>query len=267
MWLIGCGNMAGAMLHRWIETGALASQDVFVCNRHDRALPDGVRQGRALPTGPLPDAILLGVKPQQLDDLTELAPRIAGAPLLLSILAGVDDKALADRFEVKAIVRCMPNLPVAIGNGVVAMHGDQAGTRQRSAVDALMMPLGLSVWIDETQFDAVTALAGSGPAFVYRFIDAFAAAGVASGLPADLSAQLAIATVEGGALVAAQATASPRELADRVASRGGTTRAGLNVLDDDDSLVRLLTNTLAAAARRSAEMAADARGEGERPTG
>jgi len=123
-----------------------------------------------------------------------------------------------------------------------------------------MAPLGLVEWIaDEALFDVVTALAGSGPGFLYRYIDALAEAGAALGLPADQAARLAVATVEGSAMLAAAAAASPAELADRVASPGGSTRKGLDVLDRDEALKRLLRETLDASTRRNAEMAAAAR--------
>lgn len=261
LWLIGCGNMAGAMLRRWIAAGAVRGEDVFVLNRSDRELPEGVRQGRVLPDGPLPEAVMLGIKPQQLDGIAaQIADRITGVPMLVSILAGVEEAALAARFDARAIIRAMPNLPVEIGKGVVALHSDSADAAARAGAGALMAPLGLVEWVDVAQFDAVTALAGSGPAFVYRFIDALAEAGAAVGIPADQALRLALATVEGGALLAAQASDSPAALADKVASPGGSTRKGLDVLDADAALVRLLTATLEASERRNAEMAAAARG-------
>ncbi len=256
LWLVGCGNMAGAMLRRWIEAGTIDPATAFVVNRQDRELPSGVRQGRAFPEGPLPDAVMLGMKPQQLDLIAEMhAARIAGVPLLLSILAGVEVSALASRFDAGAIIRVMPNLPVAIGKGVVALHGTPSGS-----VEALMQPLGLVEWIaDEELFDVVTALEGCGPGFVYRFIDALASAGAALGLPEDQAQRLAIATVEGSGLLAGAADVSPAVLADRVASPGGSTRKGLDVLDADDALKKLLLATLTASARRNAEMAEEAR--------
>lgn len=261
LWLIGCGNMGGAMLRRWIETGAVAATDVDVVNRTDRDLPEGVRQARDLPEGPLPDMVMLAMKPQQIDEIArDHAARIAGVPVLVSILAGVEEAALAARFDAKAIVRAMPNLPVGIGKGVVGLHSDNASAAVRDAVAALMAPLGLVEWVAEAGlFDAVTALAGSGPGFLYRFIDALADAGTALGLPADQAQRLAVATVEGAGLMAAAASDSPAALADKVASKGGSTRAGLNVLDAGDALKVLLRETLAAAERRNGEMAAAAR--------
>lgn len=260
LWLVGCGNMAGAMLRRWLASGAVAAADVFVVNRADRILPDGVAQGRTLPDGPMPDAVMLGMKPQQIDDVAAAhGGRIAGVPLLISILAGVEEAAITRRFDAGAVVRAMPNLPVAIGKGVVALHTTGADGAVRGAVAELMAPLGLVEWVDPALFDAVTAIAGSGPGFLYRYIDAMAAAGGAVGIPADQAARLAMATVEGSALLAASADVPPATLADRVASPGGSTRKGLDVLDRDAALVRLLTEVLQASTARNAEMAAAAR--------
>ncbi|MBX9814301.1 MAG: pyrroline-5-carboxylate reductase [Sphingomonas sp.] len=253
LWLIGCGAMAGAMLRRWIESETLAPGDVFVVNRGDRALPAGVAQGRACPPEPLPDAVLLGVKPQQLDEAARAhAGALSGAPLLISILAGVRCEAIAARFAAGAVVRAMPNLPVAIGKGVVALEAPDASIEARAAAEALMRPLGLVEWVE--RFDLVTALAGSGPAFLYRFIDALAVAGARLGLPEAQAARLALATVEGAAALAAAADVGPGALADRVASPGGSTRKGLDVLDEDEALVRLLEQTLAASEARNREM-------------
>lgn len=260
LWLVGCGNMGGAMLRQWIASGAVDSSGVDVLNRGDRALPVGVRQSRVLPEGPLPDAVMLAMKPQQIDEIAKKwAGQIAGVPILISILAGVDELAIARRFQAGVVIRAMPNLPVGIGKGVVALHGDRASAAGE-AVATLMAPLGLVEWIDDpAMFDLVTALAGSGPAFLYRFIDSLTTAAAALGLPEAQAARLALATVEGGAMLAASADVAPGILADRVASPGGSTREGLNVLDDGAALTRLLTKTIDAARRRNAEMAAAAR--------
>jgi pyrroline-5-carboxylate reductase len=261
LWLIGCGNMAGAMLRRWIESGTVRADAVDVVNRHDRDLPAGVRQGRALPDGPAPDLVMLGMKPQQLDEIVAThGARIATAPVLVSILAGVEEATLTARFSGPAIVRAMPNLPVALGAGVVALNARAAGAEVRELVAALMAPLGLVEWIaDEDLFSAVTALEGCGPAFLFRFIDALAKAGEALGIPGDQAARLALATVDGAARMAVMESDTPAMLADKVASPGGSTRQGLNVLDRDDALLTLLTETLAAAERRGREMAEEAK--------
>ena len=265
LWMIGCGNMAGSMLRRWVESGQIAAGNVFVVDRQDLALPHGVRQGRDFPDEGRPDAVLLGVKPQQLDDVAQaLAPCVAGIPLLMSILAGVEEEALAARFSAGAIVRVMPNLPVVLGKGVVALHSNSVNADARDAVTTLMTPLGQVEWVDVSQFDAVTALSGCGPAFVYRFIEGLAAGAQELGMAPDQALRLALATVDGAASMAKTANEAPGILADRVASPGGSTREGLNVLDADNALRGLLAATLAASAHRNAEMAAAARGQGER---
>lgn len=260
LWLIGCGNMGGAMLDRWIADGVDPAA-ITVITRTPRDLPAGVTHATTPPAAH-PAIVVLAVKPQQLDIVApDFAPAIAGTPLLISILAGVEEAALARRFDACTIVRAMPNLPVAIGQGVVALHSHGSDADARSTAESLMQPLGLVEWIDdEALFDAVTSLSGCGPGFVFRFIDALAAAGAALGLPEDQAQRLAIATVRGSATMAAGADVPPATLADRVASPGGSTRQGLNVLDEGDALKRLLAATLAASERRNAEMAAAARG-------
>jgi pyrroline-5-carboxylate reductase len=258
VWLIGCGNMGRAMLLRWIAAG-MDPQRVTVITRGAVDLPEGVRHTNVVPEEDSPGILVLAVKPQQLD---VVAPRLAHLrpALLVSILAGVEVAALAARMPADAIVRAMPNLPVAIGKGVTALFAGAIDPGARAVAEELATPLGLVEWIDdEAQFDAVTALAGCGPGFVFRFADALAKAGAALGLPADQAARLALATLEGSASMAAASDDTPATLADRVASPGGSTRKGLDVLDQGGALVALMTETLAASARRNAEMAAAAR--------
>lgn len=254
IWLIGCGNMAGAMLSRWLATGLDPARVTVI----DPAMPDmGVRVLATLPNEPAPGMLMLGVKPQLLADVAPGLQAASEGALLLSILAGTTTATLARTFPAaRAVLRVMPNLPVAIGKGAVGLHGDLTDA-DRAAANALMTPLGLVEWIaDENLFDAVTALSGSGPAFLYRFIDALAEGAAALGLPADQAARLALATVEGAALTAAASTDAPASLADKVASKGGCTRAGLDVLDANEALAKLVAATLAAAEARNRELAA-----------
>jgi pyrroline-5-carboxylate reductase len=263
IWLIGCGAMGGAMLRRWVASG-IDPERITVIDPGSPDLPEGVRLARAedLYEGEFAEAetLVLAVKPQQLAAVAD-GPLSAVTPrLLISILAGVEERSLAARWQAGAVVRAMPNLPVAIGQGVTALHSSSTDPDARAAAESLARPLGLVEWIgDEALFDAVTALSGCGPGFVYRFIDAMAAAGAALGLPAEQALRLAVATVAGSGALAAAADAPPSLLADRVASPGGSTREGLNVLDRDTALARLLADTLAASARRNAELAALAR--------
>lgn len=258
IWMIGCGNMGGAMLRRWLAAGVDPAL-VTIVTRSGRGAPAGVRALSAPPPDETPATLILAVKPQQLDmvvpSLTEVRPQ-----LLVSVLAGVEEQALSLRIPAGAVVRAMPNLPVAIGRGVTALFTSSRDPAARAAAEALAMPLGLVEWIDDERlFDAVTALAGCGPGFVFRFADALTTAGAALGLPEEQARRLALATLAGSAVMAANAAEPPAVLADRVASPGGSTRAGLDVLDRDGALVELLRETLAASAARNAAMAAAAR--------
>jgi pyrroline-5-carboxylate reductase len=258
--IVGCGNMGGAMLAGWLA-GGLAPERFTVVDPLLAEAPEGVELLRALPDRRF-DAILLGVKPQLLGEVAPQLARLAGqSSIVLSILAGVELASLAARFPgAGGLVRIMPNLAAAIGKSPVALFTPGLGEAERAAVTALMQPLGLPEWLAaEAQFDLVTALAGSGPAFVYRFIAALAEGAAALGLPREQAGRLALATVEGAAALAAGSPHDPGELAGRVASPGGTTEAGLKVLDADQALARLVQATLAAAAERSAEMARAAR--------
>ena len=257
--LVGCGNMGGAMLAGWLAAG-IAPARFTVLDPAVAQLPAGVIgvSDVAALGGRSFDAVLLAVKPQQLAAAAPPLARLAGPrTVVLSIMAGVRLARLAAAFgQAAGVVRIMPNLAAAIGKSPMALATQGLDARRRDEATALMQLLGTPEWLDEDRFDAVTALAGSGPAFVYRFIDAMAAAGAALGLEAGQAQRLAQAMVEGAAVLAATSPHTPGELARRVASPGGTTEAGLAVLDRDGALGALLAATLTAAAGRSAELAA-----------
>ncbi|MCW2388437.1 pyrroline-5-carboxylate reductase [Sphingobium sp. B11D3B] len=258
--LLGCGNMAGAMLLRWLDEG-LPAERVTVVRPSGKAVAPGVRVLTVL-EGPVEGdtLVMLGCKPQQLADVAGTTAALLGpGATLLSILAGVPIARIRDALPaIQSIVRCMPNLPVRVGKGVSILKvEDAADERARDLVDAMCSRLGLVEWLgDEQLFDAATALAGCGPAFVYRFIDALAAAGAELGLAPDAAARMALKTVEGAALSAAAADCPPADLADAVASKGGMTREGLDVLDRSDGLAPLVMETLKAARDRGAVLAA-----------
>lgn len=246
--------MAGAMLSRWLETG-LDARRVTVIRPSGKPGAPGVRVLTAVPADePPPGLLLLGVKPQKLGEVAGMG---AGPETtLVSILAGATVASLRAAFPAAGtIVRSMPNTPVALGKGAVALYAPSR-TPETEAVAALMAPLGLVEWIDEEPLlDAVTALSGAGPAFLFRFIDALGAAGADIGLPLEQAARLALATVDGAAALAVSAGEPPAVLAERVASPGGATRAGLDILDAEAGLAPLISRTLAAARQRSAELA------------
>jgi len=259
-WLIGCGNMAGAMLQRWLETG-LDPASVTVIRPSGAPVAPGVRVVQEPPSG-IPALVMLGVKPQKLDEVAPAYKDVVGAEtMLISILAGVEQASLRERFPAaRAIVRAMPNTPVALGKGATALYADDADEEARAVTGRLIGALGHTEWIeDEAQLDLVAALTASGPAFVFRFIDALAEGAAALGLPREQALRLATATVEGAGALAAASSESPHRLAERVASPGGMTRAGLNLLDQDEALRRLVHGALEAAVRRSREMGEAAR--------
>ena len=258
--IFGCGNMGGAMLAGWLA-GGLAPERFTVVDQAPRELPPEIAQYRELPIGKSFDTVLLGVKPQGLGEVAPaLEPALGSDTVVLSLLAGVELATLRHRFPRAAgRVRVMPNLSAALGKSPIALAADGLDESRRAAVLELMRPLGTPEWIEEAAFDLVTALAGSGPAFVYRFIDALSAGASELGLPLEQARRLALATVEGASALAARSPHDPDELARRVASPGGVTQAGLDTLDAEEALARLVAATLHSARDRSAEMAVKAR--------
>lgn len=259
--IVGCGNMGGAMLEGWLAGGVDPAR-ITVADPAMRGAAHGVRVVPEAPHEPF-DVLLLGVKPQLLDLVApQVAHAVGAGTVLLSILAGVELATLQTRFPQNGgIVRIMPNLAAAIGKSPLALCAAGVDEPRRKLVEDLLGALGSAEWLDsEALFDAVTALSGCGPAFVYRYIEALAAGATALGVPADQAERLALATVEGAAHLAATSSHGPGELARRVASPGGATQAGLDVLDADQALGRLVQAAMTAAERRSAEMGQAARG-------
>lgn len=260
-WLVGCGNMAGAMLERWLEAG-IARDRITVIRPSGRPVADGVRVVTDFPEGEVPALVLLGTKPQRIDDYSAaLAALVGPSSLVVSILAGIELESLRARFAApRTIVKAMPNTPVRLGKGVTNLFGDCADAEDRDLVEVLMKALGAVEWFsDERRFQAAGVLSGAGPAFLFRFIDALAKAGEATGLDSAQSARLAKAMIEGASALAAKDPETPAMLAERVASPGGTTRAGLAVLDAGEALETLLRETLEAGLKRSLELALEAR--------
>lgn len=262
--IIGCGNMGGAMLEGWLAAGEDPAR-FEVLDPAIASVPDGVTLHREPPADPSHDCVLLGFKPQQLSALAPGLQSLTGAGVtIFSLLAGIRLAVLSDSFPAAAAhVRVMPNLAARIGKSPVVLA--ESGLDQSSRDEALQLfgQLGTALWLDnEAQFNLVTALAGSGPAFVYRFIDALASAAQDLGLSPEIAGRLALATAEGAAALAAQSELSPERLADRVASPGGMTREGLNVLDADGALKLLLLETLRAAVEKGEELGRMAQNQG-----
>jgi pyrroline-5-carboxylate reductase len=261
--LVGAGNMGLALLEGWSAQGLSADRVVIVePNPSDRLRALCAAQGFSLSgapgAGPF-DAVVLAVKPQMLEAGAEAAaPFVGPESVVVSILAGKRVADISARLPAAgALVRAMPNTPAAIGRGMTGAYAS-AGTseRQRALAHALLAAAGQVEWVDsETLIDAVTAVSGSGPAYVFYLVEALAAAGVEAGLPADLAGRLARATVEGaGELLYRQADVPAETLRQRVTSPGGTTAAALSVLMAADGLAPLLARAVAAAKKRAGEL-------------
>lgn len=271
--LLGCGKMGSAMLQGWLADTNLDA-NITIIEPHQTHLGwlEGQKTVRlyadcaaAIADGaPVSTMIVLAVKPQMMDDA------IAGLGVMkhadcayLSIAAGISTGWLKQRLGDDAIViRAMPNTPAAIGKGITALYADapnhasnQAPNRARDLAGQLLAAVGQVVHVqDEALMDGVTALSGSGPAYVFLLVEAMTEAGIKAGLPDDLAGELAKATVCGaGALMAAVDTA-PAILRENVTSKGGTTAAALAVLMADDGLASLMTKAVAAAKARSIEL-------------
>jgi pyrroline-5-carboxylate reductase len=216
---------------------------------------------RIVDAGRPPELVVLGFKPQKLDEIApELRTFLTSKTIVVSILAGVEAASLRERFPgVASIVRAMPNLPVAIRRGVVALYSEDANEAARQQLSNIFAPLGYVPWVsDETKLAAIGSVAGAGPAYVARFIAALAKAGEKRGLSRELAQTIALETVLGTAWMATSGE-DMDSIARRVASPKGTTEAGLAVLDHDQVLDQLIALTIEAAARRGAELAEEAR--------
>jgi pyrroline-5-carboxylate reductase len=260
-WLVGCGNMAGAMVDGWRLGGVELGQAIAI-RPSGRPVPDVRTVSSLQEAGRPPELVILGFKPQKLAEIApQLAPRLSARTTLISILAGVDAATLRARFPgVGTIVRAMPNLPVAVRRGVVALYSADADDAARERLAQLFSVLGFTHWTaQESEFAAVGAVAGAGPAYVARYIAAVAKAGTARGLDPMIAETVARETALGTAWLAAATGESMDALARRVASPNGTTEAGLAVLDSDKALEELIARTIDAAAARGAEIAAGAR--------
>jgi pyrroline-5-carboxylate reductase len=256
--LLGCGKMGSAMLEGWLARGLpAASVGVIDPQPSDWLKAQGVHLNEGLPDDPA--VALIAVKPQMMGDaLPRLAALGGGGTLMISVAAGTPLARFEDAFGAGTpIVRAMPNTPAAVGRGITAIVGNAAATAAHlDLAEELLSAVGQVVRLDsEDQMDAVTAVSGSGPAYVFHMIEALAAAGQAEGLAPDLALQLARATVAGAGALADASGEDPAQLRRNVTSPNGTTQAGLEVLlDGEQGLPPLMRRTVAAAAARSREL-------------
>lgn len=261
--LLGCGKMGSALLEGWLARGL--APDAFTIlepnpsPRLTTLAAEGLRLNAELP--PAPAVAVLAVKPQMMGAaLPRLAALGGGDALFLSIAAGTPIRAFEAALGAGTpVIRAMPNTPASVGRGVTALVGNAAVTEAGMRLaDALMAAVGQTVRLeDEAQMDAVTAVSGSGPAYVFLLIETLAAAGEAEGLSPDLAMQLARATVGGAGQLAESANEPPAQLRINVTSPGGTTAAALEVLQNQtNGLPDLMRRAVAAAAARSRALGA-----------
>ncbi len=262
--LIGCGNMGYAMLKGWLEADpGLAAHVVEPSDalraRAAEAGATAVASASELPSDFAPDLIFLAVKPQVMADVVPAYARFAGGPsTFVSVAAGTTIETLAGMLPgATPIIRCMPNTPAAIGQGMmVCCANGHVEESSKSLTTRLLQSSGLVDWIDdEALMDAVTAVSGSGPAYVFHMIECLTRAAVQVGLPEDLGARMAMQTVMGAGQYAASADTPPGTLREQVTSPGGTTAAALGVLMDEDGLQPLMTKAVTAARDRGRELA------------
>jgi pyrroline-5-carboxylate reductase len=259
--LLGCGKMGTALLEGWLARGlppgAVTVLEPRPSPRLEELAGQGLRLNAELPAAPA--VAVLAVKPQMMGEaLPRLQALGGGGTLFLSIAAGTPIRALAAALgEGSRIVRAMPNTPAAVGRGITALVGNAAaGAEGMALADMLMQAVGETVRLaGEADMDAVTAVSGSGPAYVFLLIEALAAAGVAEGLEAGLALRLARATVAGAGALAESSGKDPAQLRVDVTSPAGTTAAALGVLmQDENGLSALLRRAVEAAATRSREL-------------
>ncbi len=259
--LIGAGRMGSALLHGWLKGPAREITVIEPTPHPDiQALAE---QGRIrLNTPPAhSDIVVVAVKPQQFAAVSEQVSAFVGPhTVAISIMAGVRMAQLSQRLGTVRVVRAMPNTPGAIGQGVTGFTAPEgAAPADLSAARELLAPLGeVHGPVAEDLMSAVTAVSGSGPAYIFLLAEVMAEAGVAQGLPRDLAMSLARRTVEGAAALMAESPESPEALRKAVTSPGGTTQAALDILMGADGMAALFRNALAAAASRDRQLSQEA---------
>jgi pyrroline-5-carboxylate reductase len=259
--LVGAGQMGGAMLKGWLKAGLSPTQVqvrdpspppamVQVINEYKIALNEAFVQ---------PDYLILAIKPQMADKVLASLPKLNKNCLVLSIMAGKTIEGLsANLGGIQSIIRTIPNTPSSVGRGITAAFKNQyVIPSQESAAQILLQSLGQVVWVEnESQIDAATAVSGSGPAYVFHMVEALAKAGEAQGLPQELAMRLARATIEGaGELLWQNQEVAASTLRENVTSPNGTTDAALQVLMGETGLTPLMVEAVAAATKRSKELA------------
>jgi pyrroline-5-carboxylate reductase len=259
--LLGAGNMGGAMLAGWIARGLAPTKIVVLDPKPANAVKALTRKGLVLNPPKLPKdiaAIVVAIKPQAAPEVLPPLAVAAGKAMIVSIMAGRTIGFLESMFSRSSpVVRAMPNLPASIGRGItVAAPNDRVSRAQRAFATGLLAAVGAVEWVeDEKLMDAVTATSGSGPAYVFLLAETMTRAAVAAGLSADLAARLVRETIAGSGELLRRSPLDAATLRKHVTSPGGTTAAALAVLMGPGDLAAVMERAIAAAARRSRELA------------
>jgi pyrroline-5-carboxylate reductase len=260
--LVGAGNMGSALLQGWLRLGLNPNKLAVIEPQPSPQI--AALSGQGVQINPAAAALremnvaVIAVKPQSaVEALSPLASNLSPSALVISIMAGRTLRFLGSSLpSVKALVRAMPNTPAAIGRGITVAVASQADAAQRRLAQRLLGATGAVEWVDdEALMDAVTAVSGSGPAYVFLLAEALAQAGTAVGLPAALAERLAHETIAGSGELLHRSRENAASLRQNVTSPGGTTAAALAILMRPDGLVRLMTEAIAAATTRSRELA------------
>lgn len=236
---LGAGRMATALAEGMVRRGVVAGADIIACDSSDEArdrFSTAIAGARTISSSDQFSSdlhtLILAVKPQKFLDATECLDRSGGDSLVISVMAGITSRSIAERLNSRRVVRAMPNTPCLIGEGAIGVAlGAVTDTATREWVMAILGSTGLVIEVGEAMLDAVTGLSGSGPAYVFRMIQAMASEGEALGLPAKDALKLAEQTVKGAASLLIHSNSSPQTLIEQVASPGGTTLRGLDALD------------------------------------
>jgi pyrroline-5-carboxylate reductase len=259
--LAGAGKMGGAMLAGWLARGLDAKSVAVIEPQPSEEIRAVTAKGVRLNPSPgdvgTVATLVVALKPQTFREAGAMLKSFAGpSTLVVSIMAGITIASIS-KVCGGSVVRAMPNTPAAIGRGItVAVAANNVSAPQRAVADALLRATGAVEWVDdENLMDAVTAVSGSGPAYIFLLAEELARAGVEAGLPEDLATKLARATVAGSGELLHRSDAPSATLRQNVTSPGGTTAAALEVLMGPDGLQSLLTRAVAAATRRSKELA------------
>lgn len=262
--LVGCGNMGYAMLKGWLDGGIISPNNAHVVEPSDalrQRANDAGAIGHAsvesLPSDLKPRMILLAVKPQVIGAVLPAYAKFADVSTFVSVAAGTPVSLFEEKLgKQAAIIRCMPNTPASIGKGMLVTYRNGNVSDDNAAfVDMLLKASGKTASVDdESLMDAVTAVSGSGPAYVFHFIEALTEAGVTAGLPRETAGLLAMQTIYGAGALAAASSDTPTTLREQVTSPNGTTAAALSVLMGEDRLKNLVADAVEAARKRSVEL-------------